>query len=56
MTPGLKAASLGADGKAYFVPVYNYPWVVMYRKSLFDGEGLHGPEDARPSSRPSATR
>lgn len=39
MTPGLKAASLGNDGKAYFVPVYNYPWVVMYRKSLFEEKG-----------------
>jgi len=39
MTPGLKAASLGTDGKAYFVPVYNYPWVVMYRKSLFEEKG-----------------
>jgi multiple sugar transport system substrate-binding protein len=39
MTPGLKAASLGTDGKAYFVPVYNYPWVVLYRKSLFEEKG-----------------
>ena len=39
MTPGLKAASLGSDGKAYFVPVYNYPWVVLYRKSLFEEKG-----------------
>jgi multiple sugar transport system substrate-binding protein len=39
MTPGLKAASLGSDGKAYFVPVYNYPWVVLYRKSLFQEKG-----------------
>jgi multiple sugar transport system substrate-binding protein len=39
LTPGLKAASLGTDGKAYFVPVYNYPWVVLYRKSLFAEKG-----------------
>ncbi len=39
MTPGLKAASLGTDGKAYFVPVYQYPWVVLYRKSLFAEKG-----------------
>jgi multiple sugar transport system substrate-binding protein len=44
MTPGLKAASLGADGKAYFVPVYNYPWVVMYRKSLFTEKGYTVPK------------
>lgn len=39
LTPGLKAASLGSDGKAYFVPVYDYPWVVLYRKSLFAEKG-----------------
>jgi multiple sugar transport system substrate-binding protein len=39
MTPGLKEASLGSDGKAYFVPVYDYPWVVLYRKSLFEEKG-----------------
>ncbi len=44
MTPGLKAASLGADGKAYFVPVYNYPWVVLYRKSLFQEKGYTVPK------------
>jgi multiple sugar transport system substrate-binding protein len=44
MTPGLKAASLGADGKAYFVPVYNYPWVVMYRKSLWADKGYEIPK------------
>lgn len=44
MTPGLKAASLGSDGKAYFVPVYNYPWVVLYRKSLFEEKGYEIPK------------
>jgi multiple sugar transport system substrate-binding protein len=44
MTPGLKTASLGTDGKAYFVPVYNYPWVVMYRKSLFAEKGYTVPK------------
>jgi multiple sugar transport system substrate-binding protein len=44
MTPGLKAASLGTDGKAYFVPVYNYPWVVLYRKSLFTEKGYQIPK------------
>jgi multiple sugar transport system substrate-binding protein len=44
MTPGLKAASLGSDGKAYFVPVYNYPWVVLYRKSLFEEKGYQIPK------------
>ena len=50
-----KAASTGDDGKQYFIPFYNYPWVVIYRKSLFAGEGLHGPETST-SSRRSATR
>jgi multiple sugar transport system substrate-binding protein len=30
-----KTASTGDDGKQYFVPFYNYPWVVIYRKSVF---------------------
>ena len=30
-----KASSTGDDGKQYFVPFYNYPWVVIYRKSVF---------------------
>ncbi len=44
LTPGLKAASLGSDGKAYFVPVYDYPWVVLYRKSLFEEKGYTIPK------------
>jgi multiple sugar transport system substrate-binding protein len=43
LTPGLKAASMGSDGKMYFVPVYNYPWVVLYRKSLFAEKGYSIP-------------
>ncbi len=43
MTPGLKAASMGSDGKMYFVPVYNYPWVVLYRKSVFEEKGYQIP-------------
>ena len=34
-SPAFKAASTGDDAKQYFVPFYNYPWVVIYRKSLF---------------------
>jgi len=30
-----KTASTGDDGKQYFIPFYNYPWVVIYRKSFF---------------------
>jgi multiple sugar transport system substrate-binding protein len=34
-----KDASTGNDGKQYFVPLYNYPWVVNYRKSVFQEGG-----------------
>jgi multiple sugar transport system substrate-binding protein len=32
---GMAKASTGDDGKKYAVPINAYPWVVMYRKSLF---------------------
>ncbi len=38
-----KKASTGDDGKQYFVPIYNYPWVLMYRKSLFADRGYTAP-------------
>ena len=38
-----KAASTGNDGKSYFIPLYNYPWVVMYRKSVFADKGYTVP-------------
>ncbi len=34
-----KTASTGDDGKQYFIPFYNYPWVVIYRKSFFSDKG-----------------
>src|SRR5437868_3314482 len=40
----MKGASTGADGKMYFVPMYNYPWAVMYRKSLFKDKGYQIPK------------
>jgi multiple sugar transport system substrate-binding protein len=42
-TEGLQTASTGSDGNQYFVPVYNYPWVVMYRKSVWDEKGYTEP-------------
>ena len=30
-----KKLSTGLDGHQYLVPLYNYPWVVFYNKSLF---------------------
>jgi multiple sugar transport system substrate-binding protein len=39
-----KSASTGDDGKQYFIPFYNYPWVVIYRKSLFQEKGYTVPK------------
>lgn len=39
-----KQASTGDDGKQYFVPLYNYPWVVMYRKSVWADGGYEPPQ------------
>lgn len=39
-----KAASTGDDGKQIFIPFYNYPWVVLYRKSLFAEKGYTIPK------------
>ena len=39
-----KKASTGQDGKQYFVPFYNYPWAVFYRKSVFQEKGYTIPK------------
>jgi multiple sugar transport system substrate-binding protein len=39
----MKAASTGADGHMYFIPISNYPWAVFYRKSLFETRGYPVP-------------
>ena len=39
-----KSASTGDDGKQYFIPFYNYPWVVIYRKSLWTEKGYTVPK------------
>ena len=39
-----KTASTGDDGKQYFIPFYNYPWVVCYRKKLFADKGYAIPK------------
>ena len=31
-----KVGSTGDDGEQYFIPIYNYPWAIFYRKSLFE--------------------
>lgn len=38
-----KTLSKGLDGKYYFVPLYNYPWVVWYNKSTFQANGYTVP-------------
>jgi multiple sugar transport system substrate-binding protein len=42
-TDAFKTAATGADGHQYLVPSINYPWVVMYRKSLFTAKGYTVP-------------
>lgn len=43
-SPGLQSASKGLDGHYYFVPIYNYPWAVFYRKSVFKQHGYTVPK------------
>ncbi len=35
-TEAFKSASTGNDGEQIFVPFYNYPWVVIYNKAVWD--------------------
>jgi multiple sugar transport system substrate-binding protein len=41
---GMQQASKGLDGHFYFVPIYNYPWAVFYRKSVFQQHGYTVPK------------
>jgi len=43
-TEGMAKASTGDDGKKYAVPINAYPWVVNYRKSLFEEKGYTVPK------------
>src|SRR5919201_1672121 len=43
-SPAMQAASRGLDGHYYFVPIYNYPWAVFYRKSVFQQNGYTIPK------------
>ncbi|GIH13202.1 ABC transporter substrate-binding protein [Rugosimonospora africana] len=40
----LKKAATGDDGKQYFVPIYNYPWAVFYRPSVWQAKGWQPPK------------
>lgn len=42
--PGIVAASTADDGKKYFVPNYNYPWAIFYRKSVWAAKGYKVPK------------
>src|SRR4051812_3969267 len=39
MPAGMHGASKGLDGHYYFVPIYNYPWAIHYRRSVFKQHG-----------------
>jgi len=41
---GMKKAAQGDDGKQYAVPIVSYPWVMLYRKSLFAEKGYTVPK------------
>lgn len=41
--PAFKSASTGDDGEQYFIPFYNYPWVVIYNKKMWDEKGYQVP-------------
>jgi len=43
--PAFKSASTGNDGEQIFVPFYNYPWVVIYNKALWDEKEYAVPID-----------
>jgi multiple sugar transport system substrate-binding protein len=34
-----QALAKGEDGHYYFMPIYNYPWVIFYNKSVFSSKG-----------------
>jgi multiple sugar transport system substrate-binding protein len=39
-----KSLSKGIDGHYYLVPIYNYPWVIFYNKSVFASKGYQVPK------------
>jgi multiple sugar transport system substrate-binding protein len=41
---GIVTASTGDDGKKYFIPNYNYPWAIFYRKSVWSAKGYQVPQ------------
>jgi multiple sugar transport system substrate-binding protein len=43
ISEGFKGASSGTDGEQYGIPFNTYPWVVIYRKSVFEENGWEVP-------------
>lgn len=41
---GYRKASTGNDGKQYLIPFYSYPWVILYRQSVFKEHGYAIPK------------
>jgi multiple sugar transport system substrate-binding protein len=41
----VKTLSKGIDGHYYLVPIYNYPWVIFYNKSVFKSKGYQIPQN-----------
>ena len=42
-TDGVRRAASGTDGEQYFVPFHTYPWVVVYRRSVWQERGYEPP-------------
>lgn len=40
---GFRKAATAVDGREYFVPFYTYPWVILYRRSVWERAGYEPP-------------
>ncbi len=43
-SPAFRDASTGSDGRQFFVPFATYPWVVLYRRSVWAERGYEVPK------------
>lgn len=43
LNEAFRTASTGNDGEQYFMPIYNYPWAIFYRPSVFEENGYAVP-------------
>jgi multiple sugar transport system substrate-binding protein len=43
-TDAYRLVATADDAKPYFVPFYNYPWVFLYRRSLWEQHGYQPPK------------